>query len=208
MSDFVLRGGTVVFPDRAPEPLDVLVQGRQDRRAACAGHAGAGGTPEQSAHGPACLSRPDRRHVHFGFGEKITEYTTETVIRGQGGFTTVLGYFLNNEAYADVFEREQEHARARCHVDYGFHFSTANELHIQELGEYVNDYGVTSFKYFMNFKGEEGRYLGPRRHRRRLLLRSAGGAARVGKPIVVCHTENIEIVNRIRRRSRPRAAAR
>jgi len=24
----------------------------------------------------------------------------------------------------------------------------------------VKDYGVTSFKYFMNFKGEEGRYLG------------------------------------------------
>ena len=26
MTDFVLRGGTVVFPDRAPERRDILVQ--------------------------------------------------------------------------------------------------------------------------------------------------------------------------------------
>ncbi len=93
-------------------------------------------------------------------GEKITEYSTETANAAQGGFTTVLGYFLNNEAYGEVFRRELEYAVARAHVDFGFHFSTANELHIKELGEYVRDYGVTSFKYFMNFKGEEGRYLG------------------------------------------------
>ena len=116
------------------------------------------GVGEQSAKGLHVFPGLIDCHVHFGMGEKITEYATETANAAQGGFTTVLGYFLNNEAYGDVFRRELQHAVERAHVDFGFHFSTANEVHIKELGEYVKDYGVTSFKYFMNFKGEEGRY--------------------------------------------------
>jgi len=122
------------------------------------------------------------------------------VYAAQGGFTTILGHFLNNEAYADVYAREQEYARTRCHVDYGFHFSTANELHIAELGRYVSDYGVTSFKYFMNFKGEEGRYLGLDGTDDGYFWDLLGESARVGRPVIVCHTENIEIVNRVRAR--------
>src|SRR6185503_20786044 len=92
------------------------------------------------------------------------------------------------------------HAVARAHVDFGFHFSTANELHIKELGEYVREYGVTSFKYFMNFKGEEGRYLGLDGTDDGYFYDLLVQAARLGDVKVVCHTENIEIVNRLRRR--------
>jgi dihydropyrimidinase len=200
MNDFVLRGGEVVFPDRPCARQDILVQGGRIVALLAPGAAVPPGTPERLAVGLHVFPGLIDAHVHFGFGEKITEYSTETVYAAQGGFTTVLGYFLNNEAYADVYKREQEYARTRCHVDYGFHFSTANELHIAELGEYVSDYGVTSFKYFMNFKGEEGRYLGldgtDDGYFHALLEKSA----RVGEPTIVCHTENIEIVNRARNR--------
>jgi dihydropyrimidinase len=139
-------------------------------------------------------------HIHFGFGEPITEYTTETIYAAQGGFSTVIGYFLNNEAYAGVFDREIGYARDRAHVDYAFHFSTASEQHLEELESYVRDYGVTSFKYFMNFKGEEGRYLGLDGTDDGYLLDLLTEAARIGGVTVVLHTENIEVVNRIRRR--------
>ena len=112
----------------------------------------------------------------------------------------MLGYFLNNEAYADVFEREQGYAKSRAYVDYGFHFSTANEDHIREMADYVKAYGVTSFKYFMNFKGEEGRYLGLDGTDDGYLFDLLKAAAALGDVKVVCHTENIEIVNRIRAR--------
>ena len=200
MSDFVLRGGTVVFADRAPARQDVLVQGGKVVAVLAPGAAAPAGTPEQSAAGLHVFPGLIDAHVHFGFGEKITEYSTETVYAAQGGIATILGYFLNNEAYADVFKREQDYARTRCHVDYGFHFSTANELHIKELGKYINDYGVTSFKYFMNFKGEEGRYLGLDGTDDGFFYDLLGESARVGKPIIVCHTENIEIVNRARQK--------
>ena len=198
MADFVLRGATLVFPDREPARGDVLVIDGRIEALLAPGEAAPEGIAEQRADGlhvfPGCIDA----HVHFGFGEKITEYSTETVYAAQGGITTILGYFLNNEAYADVYKREQDYARPRMHVDYGFHFSTANELHIEELDRYVRDYGVTSFKYFMNFKGEEGRYLGldgtDDGFFHDLLKRSA----EVGGPMIVCHTENIEIVNRLR----------
>jgi dihydropyrimidinase len=138
-------------------------------------------------------------HVHFGFGEPITEYTTETIYAAQGGFTTVIGYFLNNEPYGGVFERELAYAKPRAHVDFAFHFSTASELHIEELDSYVHKYGVTSFKYFMNFKGEEGRYLGLDGTDDGYLYALLEKAASIGPVTVVLHTENIEIVNRLRR---------
>jgi dihydropyrimidinase len=138
-------------------------------------------------------------HIHFGFAEPVTEYTTETIYAAQGGFTTVLGYLLNNEPYGAVFEREISLAEPRVFVDFGFHFSTASELHIHELDEYVSKYGVTSFKYFMNFKGEEGRYLGLDGTDDGYLYALLEKAASIGDITIVLHTENIEIVNRLRR---------
>ena len=179
--------------------VDVLVKAGKIHSLLAPG-AAAAGVAEQSAKGLHVFPGLIDCHVHFGMGEKITEYSTETANAAQGGFTTVLGYFLNNEAYGDVFRRELEHAVARAHVDFGFHFSTANELHIKELGEYVRDYGVTSFKYFMNFKGEEGRYLGLDGTDDGYFWELLNQSARVGKPIIVCHTENIEIVNRTRQK--------
>jgi dihydropyrimidinase len=200
MTDLVLRGGTLVFPDRAAARHDVLVQGGKIAALLAPGAAAPAGVPTQSVDGLHVFPGLIDAHVHFGFGTKIEEYTTETIYAAQGGIATVLGYFLNNEAYADVYKREQAYAQARCHVDYGFHFSTANELHIQELGKYVSDYGVTSFKYFMNFKGEEGRYLGLDGTDDGFFWDLLNESARVGRPMIVCHTENIEIVNRTRAR--------
>jgi len=198
--DLVLRGGIVVRPDHPEQPMDLLIRDGRIAGLLRPGEPVAAGVPEQSAAGRHVFPGLIDAHVHFGFGEKITEYDTETIYAAQGGFTTILGYFLNNEAYADVYRREQEHARTRCRVDYGFHFSTANELHIRELGSYVADYGVTSFKYFMNFKGEEGRYLGLDGTDDGYLYDLLKESARIGRPTVVCHTENIEVVNRLRRR--------
>ena len=201
MNSFVLRGGTVVFPDRKPQALDLHVQDGKIAALLSPGERVAPGVAEHSAKGLHVFPGLIDAHVHFGLsGEKITEYATETRHAALGGFTTVMGYFLNNEAYTEVFKREQEYARPRAYVDYAFHFSTANELHIRELESYVKDYGVTSFKYFMNFKGDEGRYLGLDGTDDGYFYDLLKESARIGKPTIVCHTENIELVNRIRRR--------
>lgn len=196
--DTLVANGVVVFPRTGIAPMDIAIS---DGRIAALLSPGSDAPARRvvNAAGRHVFPGLIDAHIHFGFGEPVTEYTTETVYAAQGGFTLVIGYFLNNEAYGGVFEREIEHAQARAHVDYAFHFSTASELHLAELEDYVRTYGVTSFKYFMNFKGEEGRYLGLDGTDDGYLYDLLGEAARIGGVTVVLHTENIEIVNRIRR---------
>jgi dihydropyrimidinase len=196
--DTLITGGLVVDPEAGVTRQDI---GITDGRIAAllAPNAGAAAREVVEADGLHVLPGLIDAHLHFGFGEPVTEYTTETVYAAQGGFTTVLGYFLNNEPYGGVFERELAFAAPRALVDFAFHFSAASELHIEELESYVRDYGVTSFKYFMNFRGEEGRYLGLDGTDDSYLYALLEKAASIGEVTVVIHTENIELVNRLRR---------
>src|SRR5207253_7754752 len=93
-AQFVLRGGTVVFPDRPPRPLDLLVREGKIAAVLGPGEAVSRDIPERSAQGLHVFPGLIDAHVHFGLsGEKITEYATETRHAAQGGFTTVMGYF-------------------------------------------------------------------------------------------------------------------
>lgn len=137
-------------------------------------------------------------HVHFNFAEPVTEYTSETIYAAQGGFSTILGYYLGGKSYVGHVEQERPHIRERAHVDYGFHFCAATPEHFEELPTYVGDMGVTSFKYFMNFKGDEGLYLGVPGTDDGYLYALLEKSAALGDVTVVVHTENIEVVNRLR----------
>ncbi len=195
--DLVIAAGTVVDPENGLYAADIGV--KDGRIAGLLAPGGQYDCEMVDAAGLHVFPGLIDAHIHFGFGEPITEYTTETIYAAQGGFSTVLGYFLNSEPYGTVFQRELDYAEARAHVDFGFHFSTANERHIDELDQYAREYGVTSFKYFMNFRGEEGRYLGLNGTDDGYLYALLEKAASLGDLTIVLHTENIEIVNRFRR---------
>jgi dihydropyrimidinase len=195
---FILRGATLVDAFTQPIKQDLLVINGKIAGRLKPGTLVDGSVPELNADGLTAFPGLIDAHLHFGFAEKITEYESETIYAAQGGFTTVLGYFLNNEDYTDVYVREQDYAKSRCYIDYGFHFSAANELHIAQMAQYVEAYGVSSFKYFMNFKGEEGRYLGLDGTDDGFFYDLLESAAKLKGVTVVCHTENIEIVNRLR----------
>ncbi|MCP5151951.1 MAG: dihydroorotase family protein [Ectothiorhodospiraceae bacterium] len=198
--DTLIRNGTVVFPHLGVRRADV---GLRDGRIAAVLAPGepvgeAGETIDATGlHVFPGLVEP---HLHFGFAEPVTEYQTETFYAAQGGVTTAVSYFLSSASYAELFTTARAECEARAHVDFAFHFSACTETHLQEMGRYVQDYGVTSFKYFMNFKGEEGRYMGLDGTDDGYFHDLLAESVRVGRPMVVCHTENIEMVARTRRR--------
>lgn len=202
MADFdtIITGGTIVEPGTPPRRGDIAIS---------AGRIAAHLPPDSEVSVHERIDARGRHvfpglidaHVHFGFAEPITEYTSETIYAAQGGFTSVIGYFLSSASYFDVFDKEYGHAAERSHVDFGFHFSVANERHLEELVDYTRRFGVNSFKYFMNFKGEEGRYLGLDGTDDGYLYALLERAAAIGDITVVIHTENIELVNRFRRES-------
>ena len=200
--DTIVRGGTVVFPERGEEAADILLRDGAIAGVLRPGESAPDGAETIDAKGLHVFPGIIDAHVHFGFGEPITEYTTETIYAAQGGVTTMLAYFLRNEAYSEMFEEEKREAEARAFIDFAFHFSTAQEVHVQEIPKYVHELGVTSFKYFMNFKGEEGRYLGLDGTDDGFFLNLLQESAKHEGVVVVAHAENIEIVNRIRREFR------
>jgi dihydropyrimidinase len=197
--DLIISGGTIVEPDRVSVGDIAITDGKIAARLA----PGSSVTAAETINAKRLHVFPGLidTHVHFGFGDPITEYTTETVYAAQGGFTSILGYFLSSDSYKGIFDTEYAHAAARSHVDFGFHFSSASERHLEEMDDYVRDYGVTSFKYFMNFKGEEGRYLGLDGTDDGYFYALLERAASLGEVTIVVHTENIELVNRFRRAS-------
>ncbi|MBD3753751.1 MAG: dihydroorotase, partial [Micrococcales bacterium] len=193
--DLLIANGTIVDPVGGIGRGDIAIT---DGRIAARLAPGSGVTARETIDASGLHVFPGLidTHVHFGFGEPITEYTTETQHAAIGGFTSILGYFLSSDGYGDIFDAEYAHARERSHVDFGFHFSVASERHVEEMERYVADYGVTSFKYFMNFKGEEGRYLGLDGTDDGYFYALLEKAASLGEVTIVVHTENIELVNR------------
>ncbi|MFD2137789.1 dihydroorotase family protein [Novosphingobium resinovorum] len=198
--DLLIANGTIVDPVGGIASGDIAII---DGRIAARLVPGSGVTARETIDASGLHVFPGLidTHVHFGFGEPITEYTTETQHAAIGGFTSILGYFLSSDGYGDIFDAEHAHARERSHIDFGFHFSVASERHVEEMERYVADYGVTSFKYFMNFKGEEGRYLGLDGTDDGYFYALLEKAASLGEVTIVVHTENIELVNRFRRAS-------
>jgi len=198
--DLVITNGTIVDPETGVAPGDIAVR---DGRIAGLFAPGSGIEAREviDAAGLHVFPGLIDAHVHFGFAQPVTEYTSETIYAAQGGFTSVVGYFLSSQSYKDIFHTELAHATERAHVDFGFHFSVANERHLEEMDHYIREFGVNSFKYFMNFKGEEGRYLGLDGTDDGYLHALLERAASLGNVTIVVHTENIELVNRFRRDS-------
>ena len=198
--DTLVRNGTVVFPHQGERLADIGIRDGRITAILSPGESVDEAGDVIDATGLHVFPGLIDAHLHFGFAEPVTEYQTETFYAAQGGVTTAVSYFLNSAPYGELFATAKAQCEERAHVDFAFHFSACAESHIQEMGHYVTDFGVTSFKYFMNFKGEEGRYMGldgtDDGFFHDLLVQSS----RTGKPMIVCHTENIEMVRRIRNR--------
>jgi dihydropyrimidinase len=196
--DLIVKNGTIVGPTAPPFPGDVAVRDGRIAAILAPGAEGIDAVRTIDAAGKHVFPGLIDAHVHFGFAEPVREYATETFYAAQGGFTSIIAFFLNNQSYEGVFERVLEDCSRLAHVDFGFHFTACAEVHIGEMKRLVSEYGMSSLKYFMNFKGEEGRYMGLDGTDDGFLHALLARAADIGGVTCVIHPENIEIVNRIR----------
>jgi dihydropyrimidinase len=196
----LVKNGLVLLPDAEASPHDILLEDGKIAAITPAGERAPRGVEIFDASGKVVFPGLIDAHVHFGFGEPVTEYTTETIYAAQGGFTSIVAYLLKNDSYFDHFEKERTLCDERSFVDYGFHFSAATELHLSELTRYAEELGVNSFKYFMNFKQDEGRYLGLDGTDDGYLLELLHVGAKIPGSMMVIHAENIEMVNRVRKK--------
>lgn len=204
--DLRLSGGRVLLPG-AEDLSDVDVLVRDGAIAGlCAPGAAADAAEDVSVRGLAVLPGIIDAHVHLG--QDITVPRTpedarrETEAAAAGGVCTLIAYLMSAAPYHDVFDGAVAVMEAHGVIDYGFHFCVVTREQLAALPAYVSDLGVSSFKFFMNFRGDEGRYLGLPGNDDGFLLDLMRAAAEAGG-MVDPHGENIEIVWDLRARPIP-----
>lgn len=138
-------------------------------------------------------------HTHVTLGPP-DGWFTETRAAAVAGITTVLDFQLLGQSYVAAFPGIRAEADARACVDYGLHFCPSVEAHLEELDRWVTELGVSSFKFYMNFRGDEGAYLGVAGADDGYLWELCQRVARHPRAVLCVHTENIELVNRVQPR--------
>jgi dihydropyrimidinase len=195
--DLRLSGGRVLLPGAEDlTQADVLVR---DGTIAglCSPTAPADVAEQVSVAGLAVLPGVIDAHVHLG--QDITVPKTpddarkETEAAAAGGVCTLIAYLMMATPYDEVLDDAVAVMETHGVIDFGFHFCIVTREQLQALPVYASELGVSSFKFFMNFRGDEGKYLGlPGNDDGFLfdLMRAAADAGAMVDP----HGENIEII--------------
>ncbi len=158
--DTVVLGGQTVLPVRGRARADV---GIRDGRIAAVGD---GFSPEDAdevvdAAGKIVVPGAVDPHFHLGIYRDITEDTrSETLSSLAGGVTSVISYFRTGShyleksgPYAEIFPEVLAATNGHSRVDFGYHLAPMMRDQIGEIENLVSKEGVTSFKYYMFYKG-------------------------------------------------------
>jgi dihydropyrimidinase len=140
-------------------------------------------------------------HVHLGQDLSVpkteADAAAETASAAAGGMTTVLAYLMSPRPYEQLHDDARTLMGTYSHTDFGFHYCLVTPEQVRDIPRYLG-LGVSSFKFFMNFRGDEGAYLGlPGNDDGFLfdLLKATADNGAMANP----HAENIELVWRLRR---------
>ena len=100
-------------------------------------------------------------HYHLGiYRDLATDTESETTSSLVGGVTSVISYFrtgqhyLNKSGpYREIFPEVLATVAGHSKVDYGFHLAPMTSEQVGEIPWLIDEMGVTSFKYYMFYKG-------------------------------------------------------
>jgi dihydropyrimidinase len=189
--DTLIKGATIVDEDGLRN-ADIAVQDEQIAWLLDPGSADVVAERTIDAEGLHAFPGAIDPHTHIGLGG-ATDWLTETETAARGGVTTVINYVMGGSSYFSLVA--DEHAAAEAsRVDYALHVVPCSERHLDELPQYARELGVTSFKYFMSFRGNEGAYLGVAGTDDGYLYRYLRLIAQLPGTIANVHPENIEVV--------------
>ena len=195
--DLVIRDGEAILPAHGRTACDIAIR---DGRIAAIAAPGEKLTAESeiSARGLVIFPGAIDVHLHLGHGSDIArprvalDADRETAAAAKGGITCFVPYLLATEPFEKIFDDVVSVTQAGARIDFGYHFIISTEDQLAGVPRYVSDYGVPSFKIFMNNRGGEGARLGLPDIDDGFLFRLCEAAAASGG--MVCpHPETIEI---------------
>jgi dihydropyrimidinase len=194
--DLVVRGGTVVLPETDGVAADIAIS---KGRIAAVLEPGVDVQAREvlDVGGRTVLPGVIDVHLHLGHGKDIArprvpdDAAVETAAAAVGGVTTFIPYLMATDPFETLFDEVKSVTEAGARIDFGYHFIISTEHQLAGVPRYAREFGVPSFKIFMNNRGGEGTRLGLPDIDDGFLLRLCEAAA--GNGGMVCpHPENIE----------------
>jgi dihydropyrimidinase len=192
--DTAIINGTAVFPRQTPAPATIAIA---DGRIAAVLEPERTVEADEIIDASGMLIFPGliEPHMHIGFvGGPLSDIASESRSAAIGGVTTILNYLLKPEPYDEPFKEFVSKIDELAYVDFGLHLGVFSDQHIREIEHYIRDFGVTSFKFFMSYKGEEAPKRGLTPVDDGLLYAMLTEVARHPGAVANVHAENIEII--------------
>jgi len=149
--DLVITNGTVVSPEQGTFDADVAADG--DMITAVASPGSLSGEREIDASGKHVLPGAIDPHTHHGIYRGL-EADAETESRSGlvGGVTTIGNYFRRPDSYREIMDEYVAAAEENYYHDYFFSLGLLSYDHVEEIPYIVDELGITSFKWYMNYK--------------------------------------------------------
>jgi dihydropyrimidinase len=198
MHDLVIANGTVVSPEQGVFEADVAVDG--DSIAAIQAPGTADGESVVDAFGEHVFPGVVDPHTHHGlFRPLAADAETESRSDLVGGVTTIGNIWRTGDPYPEVLDDVYADSEANYHHDYFLTLGLLSHEHAEEVPRLVSEFGVTSFKWYMNYKLQAAEKFGLERN----LLDDVADAfiselAALDAPTTLaCHSENAEITARL-----------
>jgi dihydropyrimidinase len=198
MHDLVIANGTVVSPEQGVFEADVAVDG--DSIAAIQAPGTADGESVVDASGEHVFPGVVDPHTHHGlFRPLAADAETESRSDLVGGVTTIGNIWRTGDPYPEVLDDVYADSEANYHHDYFLTLGLLSHEHAEEVPRLVSEFGVTSFKWYMNYKLQAAEKFGLERN----LLDDVADAfiselAALDAPTTLaCHSENAEITARL-----------
>ena len=163
--DLIVRDGEAILPDRGRAACDIAI-GDGRIAAILAPGENAPAAAEISAWGLVVFPGAVDVHLHLGHGRNISrpvepiDADRESAAAATGGITCFVPYLMTTDPFEDIFDDVVAVTEAGARIDFAYHFVISTERQLTAVPRYVADYGVPSFKMFMNNRGGEGARLG------------------------------------------------
>jgi dihydropyrimidinase len=147
----VVSNGTVVTPEHGTFAADVAADGGTISAVASPGTLS--GTTEIDATGKYVLPGAIDPHTHHGIYRGLDEDgESESKSDLVGGVTCIGNYFRRPGSYEEIMPAYFEQAEANYYHDYFFSLGLLSMEHVEEIPYIVDELGITTFKWYMNYK--------------------------------------------------------
>jgi len=207
--DVLVRGGDVVIPGVGVLPVDLGIDGE---RIAAHLERGAPASARTSidAGGKVVLPGLVDPHVHIGYTagrgmplDALPEhFETETASALVGGVTTLVVMYRNPAPYEEIWDEMVRAGEERSRIDFAYTLGIIGEPHREGIPAYHKELGVSSFKFYMVYRGQEASRTGNVgvHYDDGLMWESMEAIAGLPGAVAMVHAENIEIIARVRDR--------